>query len=353
MDVLVLHNEVGAQAGPHERDVLDQVAAVERALAELGHRSTRVTCTLDLERVRSTVASRRPDLVFNLVESLGGMDRLIHLVPALLEALGVPFVGSGSRALMVTTDKLWAKELLTASEVAVPATLAAYTVAQGVARGVTSALGARSDAAVDVGAALSPVFSPVVAPVAAIAKSRYEHGSLGLEEDAVLAAGSDLAAALARLAPRLGGDCFAEEYLEGREINVAMLERDGVVAVLPPSEILFEGYGDRPHIVGYRAKWEAESFEYRATPRRLDFPPQDDPLLERLLALARQTWLALGLAGWARIDFRVAAGVPYVLEANANPCLTPEAGFAAALEHAGIPFVEAIESLLASALPRG
>jgi len=45
--------------------------------------------------------------------------------------------------------------------------------------------------------------------------------------------------------------------------------------VLPPAEILFEGYDSRPRIVGYRAKWEEDSYEYGHTPRRFDFvPPQ-------------------------------------------------------------------------------
>jgi D-alanine-D-alanine ligase len=63
--------------------------------------------------------------------------------------------------------------------------------------------------------------------------------------------------------------------------------------------------------------------------------------------LAEQCWTLFGLRGWARVDFRVdAAGQPLILEINANPCLSLDAGFAAALEQASIPFDQAIRRIL-------
>jgi D-alanine-D-alanine ligase len=51
------------------------------------------------------------------------------------------------------------------------------------------------------------------------------------------------------------------------------------------------------------------------------------------------------------VDFRVDVnGRPWVLEVNANPCLSPDAGFAAALKQAGIPFVEAVKRILGEAV---
>ena len=118
--------------------------------------------------------------------------------------------------------------------------------------------------------------------------------------------------------------------------------------VLPPAEIDFSAFPPaKPRIVGHRAKWQADSFEYHHTPRRFDFPPSDHPLLEQLRHLAQQCWTLFGLRGWVRVDFRVdAAGRPWILEINANPCLTPDAGFAAALGQASIPFDDAIQRIL-------
>ena len=102
--------------------------------------------------------------------------------------------------------------------------------------------------------------------------------------------------------------------------------------------------------MGHRAKWDEQSFEYHHTPPRFDFPPADQPLLERLTGLARQCWDLFGLRGYVRVDFRVdAAGRPWILEINANPCLSPDAGFAAALAQAGISFAEAVRCILADA----
>ena len=86
------------------------------------------------------------------------------------------------------------------------------------------------------------------------------------------------------------------------------------------------------------------------TPRRFDFAAADLPLLTRLKDIARNCWRAFGLRGYVRVDFRIdATGRPFVLELNANPCLSPDAGFAAALSRAGIPFVAAIGRIVREA----
>jgi GNAT superfamily N-acetyltransferase len=106
-------------------------------------------------------------------------------------------------------------------------------------------------------------------------------------------------------------------------------------------------------MVGYRAKWDPASFEYQHTPRRFDFPPEDTPLLLRLRELCLQCWELFTLGGYARVDFRVDhQGNPWILEVNANPCLSPDAGFAAALGQAGISFDQAIAQILRCAVER-
>jgi D-alanine-D-alanine ligase len=125
----------------------------------------------------------------------------------------------------------------------------------------------------------------------------------------------------------------------------------GTPQVLPPAEIDFSAFPpDKPRIVGYRAKWQADSFEYQNTPRRFDFPSADGPLLEQLRSLSLRCWALFGLRGYTRVDFRVDRdGRPWILEINTNPCLSPDAGFAAALQQAGIPFETAIQRILDAA----
>lgn len=331
MRVAVVHNAVGPEAGPDERDVLVQAEHVTAALVRRGHHVEAVACDLDLAALARRLEELSPDVVFNLVESLGGHDRLIHVVPSLLDAAGLPYTGAPTEAVFVTTSKLLTKERLSAAALPVPAVLAVYPEAGYAAQ------------------AASP-------PPRAILKSVWDHGSPALDDEAVVAAASPAAlrARLRAMLPRLSGAGFAEAFVEGREFNVSLLASPEGLVVLPPAEIEFVGYpAGKPRIVGRDAKWAPDSFEYGHTPRRFDFPPEDELLLRELGRLARGAWRRLRLAGYARVDFRVdGAGKPWILEVNVNPCLSPDAGFAAALEEAGVGYDEAIARILDDALAR-
>ncbi len=351
MRVALLHHRVGAGDRPDDRDVVVQAARVEEALGRLGHETVRLVATLDLAALARDLERVRPAAVFNLVESLGGHERLIHVVPALLDVLGLPYTGSPAGAVFATTDKLAAKDRMAAAGLPVPPTVAAWPLRPGLAR--PAAVGRL-----------------IVKPV-------WDHGSLGIDDASVIAAedASDLTARLRAAAPRLGGACFAEPYLEGREFNLTLLaapaegtpdetpgtpppplgETPGTPPppqVLAPAEITFTGYPEgKPRIVGYEAKWRPGSFEYENTPRSFDLDDGDRPLVHRLEELARAAWRLFGLRGYARADFRVdAAGRPFLLEVNVNPCLAPDAGMAAALEASGVPYDEAIRRILDDAL---
>ena len=96
MKIAILHNAVAASDSVSDRDVLVQVAAVEEALRSLGHHTRRLACTLNLEIVEESLTEDRPELVFNLVESLAGSDRLAHLAAVLLDDLDLLLHGSQS-----------------------------------------------------------------------------------------------------------------------------------------------------------------------------------------------------------------------------------------------------------------
>lgn len=334
MRIAILHNAVSGADAPDEQDVLVQVEAVGAALGRLGHQARPLPCTLDLAALRARLAEERPDLAFNLVESLDGTGRLIHLVPALLDHLRIGFTGAPTEAVLATSHKLMAKERMRALGLPTPAWLGPFP----------------------------PGLPPVTAPAADgtdpaarwIVKSLWEHASIGIDEASLqLYADAEAAGtALVRRSRELGGACFAERFVDGREFNLSLLAGPAGPEVLRPAEILFEGYAaDVPRVVGYRAKWDAASYEFHHTPRRFDFPTGDAPLIERLRALALDCWTGFRLGGYARVDFRVdAQGRPWILEVNANPCLSPDAGFAAALTHTGIEFTRAIERVLADAL---
>lgn len=328
MKIAVIHNRVGAEDSLDARDVLQQVAVVSEALGSLGHEVMRWACGLDLEAARRELALAGPDLVFNLVEDLAGFGRLIHLFPSLLDALRIPYTGAPAEAIYLTSNKALAKERLLQAGLPTPAWAGPWPAAGTERR-------------------------PTAGTNKWIIKSLWEHASIGLDGDSVLATDSEaaLAAEMRRRCDALGGACFAEEFIDGREFNLSLLAGAGGPEVLPPAEILFSGYTpDMLRIVDYRAKWDEGSFHYHHTPRTFDFGPEDAGLLQELTETARRCWQAFGLAGYARVDFRVdESGRPYILEINTNPCLSPDAGFAAALARAGISFAQAMARIVADA----
>ena len=90
------------------------------------------------------------------------------------------------------------------------------------------------------------------------------------------------------------------------------------------------------------ATWVEDSFAYRHTLRRTSFTATDRPLLDRLDHFARLCWQHFHLTGYARVDFRI--------DQTGRPCLSPDAGFAAALAQAAIPFAEAMSRIMTAAL---
>ena len=314
--ILLLHDAFAAVGPPDASDTLLEAAAIAHALRDLGYDTSIEAIGLDLTRVGALLAELEPRLVVNLVESLDGRGQLIHAVPALLESLGAAFTGCSASVLGVTSDKVLAKQQMLRAGVPTPAVFAA-------------------------GADDGPW----------IVKSVWEHASLGIDDSSVVHGAAAVPRVIEARCAQHGGDWFAERFVPGRELNVALVAAAGGVRALPVAEIRFDGFpADKPAIVGYAAKWHADSFEYRNTVRSFVVEPE---LAERAESVARDCWELFGLAGYARVDLRVDADQkPWVLEVNANPCLSPDAGFAAALATGGIEYQTAIAWLVEDALRR-
>ncbi|MEO8463757.1 MAG: ATP-grasp domain-containing protein [Gammaproteobacteria bacterium] len=314
--ILLLHDAFADAGRPDANDTLLEAEAIAQALGGIGYDTSIAAVGHDLTRLEALLAQRAPRLVVNLVESIDGRGQLISVVPALLESLGVPFTGCSANALGVTSDKVLAKQQLVRAGVSTPA-----------------------------------VFGADADDGPWIVKSVWEHASLGIDDSSVVRGATAVARVIEARRAQHGGDWFAERFVPGRELNVALIAATGGVRVLPVAEIRFDGFPvEKPAIVGYAAKWHTDSFEYRNTVRSFAV---ESELGIRAENLARDCWELFGLTGYARVDLRVdAGGEPWVLEINANPCLSPDAGFAAALGTAGIEYKTAIGWLVDDALRR-
>lgn len=322
MHVAVVHDRVGDHNDPDAVDALCQAETVRKALEALGHTSVCLDCSLDFEDVGCRLEQSGVCMVVNLVESIEGKGRLIHLFPFFMDAMGLPYTGAAAEAMLLTSNKLLAKKRMSAAGIPTPPWVTVY-------------------GEVWPGDLSLPVW---------IVKSVWEHASIGIGESSLVETmdSEELRNILKTRAASLGGEAFAEAFVDGREFNMSILAGRNGPEVLPPAEIIFESYTpDMPKIVDYRAKWDETAYAYNHTPRTFDFEPDDLPLLETIKKLTLDCWKCFGLSGYARVDFRVdTEGAPWVLEVNANPCLSPDAGFAAALERAGISFEAAMDRIL-------
>jgi D-alanine-D-alanine ligase len=241
------------------------------------------------------LAAARPDVVMNSTDAIGDDRTKVAHIAAFLELAGYPYTGSGPFALALTTDKSRSKQLLAAHGVPVPAF---FTVAPG----------ARPPRDVTLPRFVKPVFG-------------------GAKECVSLESAVRSRAALEqriRFVHRVARQpALCEEFIEGRELTVGVLETASGLRVFPVREMVFGGSnGTGPRFATHRVM---EDVQYRrrwnVTMRNARLSAAQDDAIRRS---ARVAFRALDLHGYGRLDLRLGTdGVAYVLEVNANPALRP------------------------------
>ncbi len=317
MNIVVLHSDIGADAPPEEQDTLIAAEAVRAALASRGYRVGKAAFAKDTAALRRRLDGAQ--MVFNLVEGVDGKGALATLAQHHLSELGLVFTGTSGAAMDLTNDKPGTKRRLR------DAGLATADWSQG------------------------PDWQGLAAG-RWIVKSALEDASIGLDDGCVVEAAA-VPARAAACAARFGGQWFAESFVEGREFNIAVLGRTRAPHILPMAEMRFENWPEgKPRIVGYDAKWEEESSGWRHTVRHFGVEREEPLLAAKIRDACERVWAIFDLCGFVRVDFRVdAAGTPFILEINANPCISPDAGFAAAAAEAGMAYEDLIEEIVRAA----
>jgi len=322
MKVLVLHSDVAPDAPPDELDTLDSVAAVAEALEKRGHQAPRAAFAPDMGFLKGLLDTHRPDVVFNVVESVFGAGIYSSIAPAMLERLGVPYTGASATHFAATTDKPFGKNVLHVGGVATP------------------------------GWAVGPDWDGLDPGALYIVKAADEDCSVGIDDDSVVV-GSAVRERAEHCRKKFGGRWFAERYVDGREFNIAVMASEDGPFVFPLAEMRFndEWPQGKPKLVSFAAKWEEDTFDYNGSQRRFGCESEEPQLASQLIETTKKVWRLFALRGYARVDFRVDAnGKPWVLEINPNCCISTDAGFAAAAERAGIAYDELIDRVTFAAL---
>ena len=325
MRILVLHSDVPPDAPPEDIDTLTSAEAVAQALLKHGHQVSKAPFTTDTDRFRALLDRERADVVFNLVEGVDGLGRLAPIAPKMLAEAGAVFTGVDYDAMSVTTDKPLTKKML-------------------------------REAGIGTADWHLPPDWRGLGHKKYIVKSTLEDASVGLDDGCVVVGPEAVKARYEMSREKHGGDWFAEEFIDGREYNISMMQGpNGAPFVFPLAEMRFDDWpSEKPRIVGYPAKWDESLDINDQMVRCFETETREPDLAAKLKSACVRAWKLFDFTGYVRVDFRVTPqGEPLILEINTNPCIAPDAGFAAAGEQLGISYDRLILKLVDTALANG
>jgi D-alanine-D-alanine ligase len=280
---------------------------------------------LNGEKALLELAKNDADLVFNLVEAYEGDDAKEAHVAAFLDLLGLRYTGAGPQALFVAQDKALAKKLFNFHGIRTP--------------NFASSFRGRIDHMDDL------EFPLIVKPGA-------EDGSVGIDCGSVVKSVRELMERIELIQDRFDSPALIEEFIDGREIYVGVLG-NGTPEPLPPVELdLSKLPKGMPRIAGKEVKWEKGTEAYDVTRAAVAHDLPND-LRNRIQGTALAAYQALGLRDYGRIDLRVTAKEEiYVIEANPNPWLAPEAELAIAAAAANRDYPRLVGEIADRALAR-
>jgi D-alanine-D-alanine ligase len=326
--VLVLYNEPllpkDHPDAESEHTVVEIAEGMEQILRADGLRTQLMGVGRDPSKLWAALKSRKCDVVLNLFE--GNLDdtETESYIAGLLQWSGVPFTGSPSQAMSLARAKHTAKTLLRGAGLPT----ADFMVVESL-----------------------PVPECTLDwPV--IVKAAKQDASVGLDQDSVCTDSFQLEQRVAYILETYGAPVLVEEYVDGREFNVALIEVPEL-QYLPPAEIVFEEKAGTWPILTYDGKWKPTSDAYQGTPPKY---PADIPRrwAKKLGDIAMKAYRLMGCQDYARVDFRVTAdGKPFILEVNPNPEISDEAGFASCLISANMSYQSFVCRLVRHALERG
>jgi D-alanine-D-alanine ligase len=309
--------------GARQHDVVvDQISA---ALKKLGHTPSILGVHGDLGKLISGLRRRRPELIFNLMETFGSNELGSVAVVGLLDLLGVAYTGGGPGEFYLQEDKALTKKLLAFDRIDFP-DFAVFS----------------QDADLETGGNLRmPLF----------VKPLRMDASIGIDGHSLVRTAREMMERVVLIHEQVHDAALVEEYIDGREFYVGILGNQDAIA-FPPIEMDFAGMPEgTPHILDSKAKWDEDSPEYKGSTAIL--PTLPDELKARLQKVALDAARALRVRDYGRIDMRLTdTGDIYVIEVNASCYLEASSEFARAAEAVGMDYLTLIGRIVDAALNR-
>lgn len=291
--IAVLYNEPDPSGDGSRRESEEDTKASAHLIGEA--LATFPFCTISYvpvsRRTISKIMDIRADCIFNSIEWTGSDLSLVSSVFGELAKLGIPVTGSNEKTYIETTDKIAMKRLLTDYHVPTPR-WSVYTD-----RNTKDVMWKNS--------------------FPAIVKLVLEHCGVGLDGTSIVGDKIQLAAIIKKRIREYHQPVLVEEYIDGREFEVTIIDDGHTSAILPVIEYKFDT--NKPErFLTYDAKWnrtKTTSVSYVVT--EADLPEQK---LGELSVLCHRAYRLLGFWGYARFDVRLdTKGTWWILETNSNP----------------------------------
>jgi D-alanine-D-alanine ligase len=312
-----------------EYGVLDEVKSVERALAPLEHNTKIVPVALDINKLIDELRANRPDVIFNLCESVDGDSSQEMNIAGLFELMKIPYTGSRAFSLGLALNKPLVKSILNQNGIPTAKHF------------VTSS---------------SSNFSVNGHKYPMIVKPSREDASLGIENESVVTNENDLRKRIEHVLDTYHQPALVEEYIDGREINVSVVGNDELIT-FPISEIDFSELPEEyPKIISYNSKWMYKTAEFEGTKAVCPAQNLSDTEVKVIQDTAKKVYRLLGASDYARVDIRLKDGIPYVLELNPNPDIASDVpedtGFTRSAKAYGWEYSYLIQQIIIFALKR-
>jgi D-alanine-D-alanine ligase len=310
-----------------EVGVIEEREQVENALKNKGYRTSLFNINGDIQRLIKFIETEKPDLIFNLCESLKGEAIHEMHVAGIFELTGSHYTGAATLALGICLNKSLTKQIL----------------------GANSIPTARHMICKD---AETINLDDLALQFPMIVKPSHEDASIGIENSSVVKNIEMLRERISYIIRCFNQPALVEEFIEGRELNVAIIGNERP-QVLPISEIDFSKLPpDYPKIVTYNAKWVEGSAEFIGTVGTCPAHIRADEE-KRVKDVALKAYQIMEIRDYARVDIRLdKSGTPYVLEVNPNPDISNDSGFARSARTAGLMFEDMIAKIVETALER-
>jgi D-alanine-D-alanine ligase len=307
-----------------EKSFVKELNIIRRSLLKYFKEVNSLAVDRNINQTINTINSYSPDIIYNFVESVEGISSYEWCMTGLFQLLSYEFTGCTPITLGNCLNKERTKSILKARNILTPDNITFKPNSKFTTRDIT-------------------LNYPI------IIKLNTEDASIGISEFSVVNNYKELRKHFRFLSETYDQDIILEEYIEGRELNVAILGDK----VLPISEIKFTGLPrGLPNIVTYDSKWIEGSTYYCNTkpvvPARLN-----EKTKKRIEKVAWAAFEALNCRDYARVDIRLnKTGVPFVIEVNPNPDISSDSGFARAAAADGISHEELLYTIANFALNR-